>query len=69
MADLSPRVAALEVGAVCRPSPYSEPPPDIGRTVKASENPAAIASGVIVLAVLATLYTMYFAPRRPSGAR
>ncbi len=60
MADFPPRVDAGAVGAVGRPRPY-EPPPDIGQVANAGEKPTALAISAVVLAVLATLYTMYFA--------
>ena len=43
------------------PSRDGEPAPDITRTVDAIEKPAALSTSAVVLAVLATLYTMYFA--------
>ncbi len=50
----------MDVNAVDPPRPH-EPPPDIGQTASAAENPSALAISAVVLAVLATLYTMYFA--------
>src|SRR5690242_13068288 len=38
-----------------------EPAPDIERAVEALEKPAALATSAVILAVLATLYTLYFA--------
>jgi len=59
MPDFPPRADGVDVGAVGRPPPY-EPTPDIGQTANTGENPA-LAISAVVLAVLATLYTMYFA--------
>jgi predicted PurR-regulated permease PerM len=61
MADYPPRAAGVDVDAVGRPRRYGEPAPEIGPTVKARESPDALAISAIILAVLATLYTMYFA--------
>jgi predicted PurR-regulated permease PerM len=50
----------MDVSAVDPPRPQ-EPPPEIGQPANAAETPSALAISVVVLAVLATLYTMYFA--------
>jgi predicted PurR-regulated permease PerM len=46
---------------VSPPHRESEPVPDLERTVDAIEKPAALSISAVILAVLATLYTMYFA--------
>ena len=61
MADYPPRAAGVDVDAVSSPRRYGEPAPGIGSTVSAGESGPALAISVVVLAVLATLYTMYFA--------
>ena len=50
----------MDVSAVDRPPPH-EPPPDIGQTANAAEKSSALAISLVILAVLATLYTMYLA--------
>jgi predicted PurR-regulated permease PerM len=51
----------VDVDAAAHPGPDGEPAPDITRTEAAVETAAARSISIIVLAVLATLYTMYFA--------
>ena len=55
---LSPTVDADDIANA---GPAGEPAPDIRRTEAAVETPAARSISIVVLAVLATLYTMYFA--------
>jgi predicted PurR-regulated permease PerM len=55
---LAPTVDAI---STAHPGPHGEPAPDIARTEAAVTTASARSIGIIVLAVLATLYTMYFA--------
>jgi len=51
----------VDVDATAQTGPGSEPAPDITKTEAAVDTPAARSISLIVLTVLATLYTMYFA--------
>jgi predicted PurR-regulated permease PerM len=54
-------VPTVDAGAQAQPGPDSRPAPDLNRTEAAIESPAARSVSLIVLAILATLYTLYFA--------
>ena len=44
-----------------RPGPHGEPRPDLARTERALDSITARSTALVILAVLATLYTLYFA--------
>jgi predicted PurR-regulated permease PerM len=52
---------AVDPAASGRPGEHGEPAPDLRRTEAALETPRARSASVVIVAVLAVLYTLYFA--------